>query len=192
MTTLSEAIDSPNINGVMAKALKTFPDDRGFFREVVRDSEGVFQDGRFAQWSHSKMTKDVVKAWHFHHKQTDWWYLALGLAEVVLYDNREESSTFQNMMRFKLGESASTREHKAGDEHYIVRIPPGVLHGLKILSETAHLFYITSEHYDPEDEGRIPYNSPQIPHQWGENVITVPRDRVLHIPSYPRRPLSSL
>ncbi len=168
------------IDGVELKLQKTFPDDRGFFREVFRADEDIFSDGHFAQWSHSKMTKDVVKAWHFHHKQTDWWYLALGTAEVALYDNREESPTYKTKMEFVLGEETPW------SDSYVVRIPPGVLHGLKVISETAHLFYVTSEIYDPEDEGRIPYNSPEIPHQWGDGVITVERDRKLHIPKYQR------
>lgn len=168
------------IAGVVVKQQKTFPDDRGFFREVFRSNESIFENGKFSQWSHSKMTKGVVKAWHFHHRQTDWWYLAMGTAEIVLYDNREESPTYKSKMVFVLGEDSEL------EESYVVRIPPGVLHGLKVLSDTAHLFYVTSENYDPEDEGRIPYNSPEVPHEWGKGVITVERDRKLHIPKYDR------
>ncbi|MCB0320905.1 MAG: dTDP-4-dehydrorhamnose 3,5-epimerase family protein [Bdellovibrionales bacterium] len=175
-----------NIIGVELKPLKTFPDDRGFFREVVRAEEPIFRDGRFAQWSHSKMTQNVVKAWHFHHKQTDWWYLALGRAQVALVDNREESSTYRSVMEFVL-DGSSGADPK---EQVLVRIPPGVLHGLKILSDEAHLFYVTSEVYDPLDEGRIPFNSQEIPYSWGEGVITVERDRKLHIPPYPRELIS--
>ncbi len=167
------------IHGVTQKTLQTFPDDRGFFREILRYNEEVFSEGQFAQWSHSKMSKNVVKAWHFHHRQTDWWYVALGTIEAVLYDYRPESPTHEQKMQFILsGEDSSSSN--------LIRIPPGVLHGLKVLSDTAHLLYITSQIYDPEDEGRIPYNDPTIPHNWGNDVITVPRDRTLHIPSYER------
>ena len=176
---MSSLLES-TISGVELKLQKTWPDDRGFFREVFRAEEPIFTDGNFAQWSHSKMQKNVVKAWHFHHKQTDWWYLALGTAEIALYDNREESPTYKEKMVFVLGEESPY------EDSYVVRIPPGVLHGLKVLSEFAHLFYVTSEIYDPEDEGRIPYNSDEIPHEWGNDVITVERDRKLHVPKYER------
>jgi len=170
------------IEGVLIKSLCTFPDDRGFFREILRHSDDVFSEGSFAQWSHSKMTKDVVKAWHFHHLQTDWWYLALGVIEAVLYDNRAESKTYKNKLQLRLsGENCPEEQNSS-----LVRIPPGVLHGLKVISDSAHLIYVTSHVYDPEDEGRIPFNDPDIPHDWGDNVITVPRDHTHHIPPYER------
>lgn len=97
----------PEINsipcGVEIKNLKSFPDQRGFFREIIRTSDEFFQGGKFAQWSHSKMTENVVKAWHFHHIQTDWWYLGLGQIETVLFDNRPESPTYKSKLVIKDG-----------------------------------------------------------------------------------------
>ena len=162
------------IIGVHIKSLKSFPDDRGFFREIVRSSEPVFENGVFAQWSHSKMQKDVVKAWHFHHKQYDWWYVALGQVETVLYDNRPESPTYKTKLVIRMGDAG---EFGPETSEVCVRIPPGVLHGLRVLSDTAHLFYITSEIYNPDEEGRIPFDSNLVPHDWGQNAITVERDR---------------
>ncbi|MBU0769509.1 MAG: dTDP-4-dehydrorhamnose 3,5-epimerase family protein, partial [Proteobacteria bacterium] len=47
-----------------------------------------------------------------------------------------------------------------------LRIPPGVAHGCKCISGPANLFYITSDVYDPADEGRIPYDDPAIGYDW--------------------------
>lgn len=181
----------PNNNdiiGVEFKLLKSFPDGRGFFREIIRHTDPFFNNrDSFGQWSHSKMQKDVVKAWHFHHIQTDWWYIPMGQAEVILYDNREESPTYQKKLVFKLGE---TDVYGSDTYEACVKIPTGVLHACQVLSETAHLFYITSEIYNPQDEGRIAYNSPQIPHKWTcENPITSEKDRVDFIPPHPRKSL---
>ena len=99
-------MSSQEIYGVEFKSLVTHPDERGFFRELVRDTDDFFKAG-FAQWSHSKMAKHTVKAWHFHHKQTDWWYVPIGVAQVVLYDNREESPTFSTKLDFVLGEKGA-------------------------------------------------------------------------------------
>lgn len=165
------------IHGVEIKRLTSNPDPRGYFRELIRYNDPFFAAEGFAQWSHSLMAKNVVKAWHFHHRQVDWWYLALGEVEVVLFDLRADSPTSGKKMVFPLGESNPG----------VVRIPPGVAHGLKVLSETAHLFYITSQIYDPEDEGRHPFDSPIIDHDWGDpkTLIVADRDRRTHLPPYP-------
>ena len=39
------------------------------------------------------MYSGVVKAWHIHKKQIDWWYVAFGRLQVALYDVREGSPT---------------------------------------------------------------------------------------------------
>lgn len=176
--------DSLAIHGVTIKQLKTFPDDRGFFREIVRSTDEFFAEG-FAQWSHSKMGKDTVKAWHYHHRQIDWWYLGIGVIHTVLYDNREESPSYQRMMQFKMGEQELDPEALS----IVVKIPQGVLHGCKVISPEAHLFYITSETYNPNDEGRIPFNE-FVPHSWGEesSLTVAENDRRYFEPTASRAP----
>lgn len=166
-------LSGTKIHGVEFKLLKSFPDQRGFFREIVRASDSFFEGGKFGQWSHSKMTMNVVKAWHYHHIQTDWWYLALGAVETVLYDKREESPTYKEKLCFRMGDSTLGLDA----QELCVKIPPGVLHGCKVISDEAHLFYITSETYNPNDEGRYPFNSELIPHNWGVEAITAENDR---------------
>lgn len=131
------------------------------------------------------MAQDVVKAWHYHHIQTDWWYCPIGKIQTVLYDNRPESPTYQKKMIFEMGDSS---EHPEARE-VCVKIPPGVLHGCKVLSRQAHLFYITSETYNPQDEGRVPYNSALVGHDWGDNALTVENDRREFTPMVDRSPL---
>jgi len=172
------------IIGVHFKLLKSFPDQRGFFREVVRCSDPIFEGEKFAQWSHSKMTENVVKAWHYHHLQIDWWYVPMGQIETVLYDNRKESPTFQRKLVFRMGE---TDKYGPDTHELCVKIPPGVLHACKVLSDEAHLFYITSETYNPDDEGRFPYNSDIVPHDWGIDAITSEADRKTFVPTAQRK-----
>ncbi len=173
------------IAGVEFKLLKSFPDDRGFFREIVRVTDPFFGQGRFAQWSHSKMGFNTVKAWHFHHIQTDWWYVGIGVIHTVLFDLREESPTFKKKIEFKMGDVDDDPQAMS----VVVKIPPGVAHGLRVLTDTAHLFYITSETYNPKDEGRYPFNSSEIPHHWDNEseLIVVENDRRLFIPEHPRQ-----
>ena len=182
-------LNPPNdsmIPGVKFKFLKSHPDDRGFFREVIRNSDPLFEGEKFAQWSHSKMTKDVVKAWHYHHLQVDFWYVPFGHVQTVLFDNREESPTYKTKLVIDMG----CAETFPQAYEVCVKIPQGVLHGCRVLSDQAHLFYITSEIYNPNDEGRFPFNSEVVGHNWGENALTVENDRRTFVPTAQRLQLA--
>ena len=168
---LSDIVD------VVVHRLKDNPDERGFFREIIRANDAFFTEG-FAQWSHSRMKANVVKAWHFHHRQVDWWYIPVGSADVVLYDLREESPTHRAKMEFALGE---------GEPAGVVRIPPGVAHACQARQDDTHLFYITSQTYDPNDEGRYPYDWDVIAQPWRQPVVTV--DTRTFMPPHPRVPI---
>jgi dTDP-4-dehydrorhamnose 3,5-epimerase len=140
------------IEGVEVKELTTHSDERGFFREIIRESDPFFT--RFGQWSHSLMHAGTAKAWHHHSRQTDWWYV-IGTVKVALYDLRKDSPTSGELAEFLLG-----------DRHpNCVMIPPGVAHGCRAL-EVSHLLYISSHVYDPDDEGRIPHDDPAIGYDW--------------------------
>jgi dTDP-4-dehydrorhamnose 3,5-epimerase len=174
------------IEGVEIKHLVSHHDPRGYFREIVRRSDDFFPAGAFGQWSHSRMERNVVKAWHYHHVQTDWWYCPIGQLETVLFDNRPESPTYREKMVFRMGD----RTRYGNDTFEVcVCIPPGVLHGCKVLSEEAHLFYITSMTYDPNEEGRFPFDSDLVGHDWGADALTVPNDRRHFTPTSTRVPV---
>ena len=149
-----------SIDGVIFKDLKTNTDERGFFRELIRKTDPFFGEG-FGQWSHTLMDTGVIKAWHFHRKQVDWWYVAAGLLKVALHDTRPDSPTHRKTMEFLMGDDQPAR---------VVRIPPGVAHGCKCLKGPAHMFYVTSNVYDPSDEGRIPHDDPAIGYDWLEGA----------------------
>ncbi len=144
------------IDGVGLKSLETHRDERGFFREIIRVKDDFFEEG-FGQGSHSLMYPGVIKAWHIHKQQTDWWYVGTGVLKIVLYDKRPESSTYRQIMEIMLGDYHDAR---------VLKIPPGVAHGCKCMSGPANLFYITSHTYDPEDEGRIPHDDPEFGYDW--------------------------
>ena len=144
------------IQGVAFKELVTHADERGFFREIIRVTDDFFGTG-FAQWSHSLMYDSVIKAWHYHNLQTDWWYVASGVLRVGMCDMRADSPTHKQTMDFLMGDHQPPR---------VVKIPPGVAHGCKTVQGPVNLFYITSHVYNPEDEIRIPYDTPDIDFDW--------------------------
>lgn len=145
------------IEGVEIKKLVTFCDDRGFFREVLRDDEGLLT--KFGQTSFTKTNPGVIKAFHWHKKQDDLWYVADGMAKVVLHDMRENSKTKGETDVIVCGE----------DNPVLIKIPIGVAHGYQVLgNKPVMLFYHTTECYDPKnpDEERIAFDDPEIGFDW--------------------------
>ena len=144
------------IEGTVLEDLVTHTDERGFFREIIRVTDEFFAEG-FGQWSHSLMYPGVIKAWHIHKKQIDWWYVCNGLLKVALHDTRPDSPSYRETMEFLMGDDQPAR---------LLRIPPGVAHGCKCLSGPANLLYVTSSVYYPDDEGRIAHDDPEIGYDW--------------------------
>ena len=144
------------IDGVATKELITHTDERGFFREIIRVTDDFFGEG-FAQWSHSLSHDGVAKAWHIHKLQTDWFYVVTGSVKVGLYDTRPESSTHGVTMDILMGDTYHAQ---------VVKIPPGVAHGYRVLKGPANVVYMTSKTYDGTDELRIPHDDPSIGYDW--------------------------
>lgn len=141
------------LDGVEIKKLVTHADERGFFREVIRETDEFFD--HFGQWSHSLMFPGTAKAWHVHERQTDWWY-CIGALKVGLHDLREGSPTQLQTVTLFMGDDYGAT---------CLKIPPGVAHGCRALKLT-HLLYVTSNVYDRTDEGRIPHDDPSIGYDW--------------------------
>lgn len=149
------------INGVAVKPLVRHPDERGYFEEMIRATDDFFNEG-FGQISHSFMVDNVVKAWHVHTTQIDWWYVVRGKIKAALYDLRETSATYKQLNEFTLSSDEP--------DNVIIKIPAGVAHGLKVLTGPADLVYVTSGIYTKDEEGRISYNDPRIGYDWVQGV----------------------
>lgn len=154
---MKQSTEKELLPGTVVKGLTTHRDERGFFREIIRVTDGFFSS--FGQWSHSRMYPGVAKAWHIHRRQTDWWYVAGGVLKVGLHDLREDSPAQGTTVTLLMGDNQPAQ---------VLTIPPGVAHGCRCLDGPADLFYVTSRVYDPEDEGRIPHDDPEIGFDWLE------------------------
>jgi dTDP-4-dehydrorhamnose 3,5-epimerase len=145
------------IDGVVVKPLVVHADDRGLLMEIIRDDEPVFREVR--QTTCTIAYPGVIKAFHWHRRQWDVWFMATGMAQVVLYDLREGSPTCGRTDVLYMGERRPL----------VVAIPPGVAHGYRVLgTRSAMLFYHTTERYDPADpdEERIAHDDPRIGFDW--------------------------
>jgi dTDP-4-dehydrorhamnose 3,5-epimerase len=154
------AIDSPHvIDGVRLHPYALWPDDRGYFLEVIRIGQGPGADFNPAttQVSAALSYPGTIKAFHFHKHQTDLWAPASGMFQVALVDLREDSKTFGVKNTMYLGALRTWQ----------VLIPPGVGHGYKVIGDTpGMLVYVTNRLYDPQDEGRIAHDDPSIQYDW--------------------------
>lgn len=157
------------IDGVAIHRLTRFVDDRGFFQEIYRakaDHAGsetlasFFRDVPVAQLNYTIVNaENHVKGLHYHLKQQDVWFCPHpSKAKFVLFDVRKDSPTYLR-----------TQVVVAGDgQDLLVRIPEGVAHGYRPLTNPCALFYLVTRTFDVNDpdEHRIPWDHPAVRELW--------------------------
>ncbi len=147
------------IDGIQIRPYSLWPDDRGYFLEIARLGQGLV--GEFdlttTQVSAASNYPGIIKAFHFHRFQTDFWVPSAGLLQVALVDLRRGSKTY----------GAKNTLYVGNLRPWQILIPPGIAHGYKVIGDQPSvLVYITNRTYDPKDEGRIPYNDTAIAYDW--------------------------
>ena len=146
------------IDGVVVKKLRTIPDERGCLMEVLRVDDSMFK--QFGQVYVTSIYPGAVKAWHRHYSQIDYLTCVSGMIKLVLFDNRTGSPTHGELNEFFIGNG----------NHMLVKIPVMVYHGFKgIEPQAALVMNIVTEpyNYDQPDEHRIPWDSQDVPYDWG-------------------------
>jgi len=147
------------IDQVEIRSFPLWPDDRGYFLEVARIGQGMVAGfpAESTQVSAALNYPGIIKAFHYHRFQTDYWVPAAGLLQVALVDLRRGSRTY----------AAKNTIYVGALRPWQILIPPGVAHGYKVIGEQpSMLIYVTNRTYDPKDEGRIPYNDTAISYDW--------------------------
>jgi dTDP-4-dehydrorhamnose 3,5-epimerase len=145
------------IADVWVKDLRVIPDERGRLQEILRADDEGFE--RFGQAYLSTTYPGVVKAWHLHKVQHDNFCCVRGMVKLVLFDAREGSPTNGLVTEYFMGDHSPK----------LVRVPAGVYHGWKCVSqEEALVINIPTEpyNYDTPDEYRAPWDTPDIPYSW--------------------------
>ncbi len=150
------------IEGVVVKKLKIILDDRGRLMEILRSDDDMFKG--FGQVYMTTAFPGVVKAWHYHKKQTDSFTCIKGQMRLGLYDGREGSPTFGNVEEYLI----------SLDDPMLVQIPAEVYHGFKCVGdeEAVVINTVTRPYdYDEPDEYRIDALDNDIPFDWGECTL---------------------
>ncbi|MCP4580792.1 MAG: dTDP-4-dehydrorhamnose 3,5-epimerase [candidate division Zixibacteria bacterium] len=145
------------IDGVIEKKLKVIADERGRLSEILRSDDEIFN--KFGQVYFTTAYSGVVKAWHYHKLQTDYFCTVRGMTKLVLYDPREKSTTYKLINEFIMG------DHNP----MLITIPPMIYHGFTTISDhEAIMINIPTEPYNHQtpDEYRLDPYSNDIPYDW--------------------------
>ncbi len=160
---------------------KVLGDERGFFSETYRRDGwaalGVTHE--FVQENHSRSRRGVVRGMHFQTRgapgdegQAKLVRCARGAIIDVVVDIRRGSPTFSEWEAFELSDE---------NMHQLL-CPVGFAHGFCVLSELADVVYRCDAYYDPDSEGGIAYDDPDLAIAWPEGLELVPSERDARAP----------
>ena len=145
------------ISGVEIKKLKFIKDERGRLAEILKNDEKYFE--KFGQIYVPTALLGVVKAWHYHRLQNDYFFCIFGKMSVGLYDSRPDSSTFKQAQEIIM----------TFEEPILLKIPPMAYHGFKCIGkEEAAIINMPTElyNYKEPDEYRVDAFDNDIPFDW--------------------------
>jgi dTDP-4-dehydrorhamnose 3,5-epimerase len=145
------------IHDVATKKLRLIPDERGWLMEILRADDGEWFE-KFGQVYVSATYPGVVKAWHYHQQQVDFFACVAGMVKLVLVDTREGSPTQGAINEFFIG----------SQNPLLVRVPNLVYHGWKCIStEPSLVVNVPTEPYkysDPDEYRLEPHGT--LPYDW--------------------------
>ena len=144
------------IEGIKITPLKIIPDERGAIFHMLRSDDPIFE--KFGEIYFSKVYPGVVKGWHLHKKMTLNYAVPVGMIKLVLYDDRNNSSTKGEIMELFIGV----------ENYVLVTIPPNVWNGFKgIGTEPAIVANCATLPHDPNEIIRLDPINNNIPYDWG-------------------------
>lgn len=141
--------------GMSMRDLITHPDERGTVCELFDLRWGVQPDPIAFAYMFT-IRPGLAKGWGVHREHHDRYAFIAGELELVLYDEREESSTSGSTTTLVLSEL----------RRQLVTIPPGVWHAERNIGQTdvvvVNFPTIPYNHADP-DKDRLPLDTHELP-----------------------------
>lgn len=164
-----------DIDGVFVVEPTVFGDERGYFMETYNENDFKEEgyDLTFVQDNQSRSTKGVLRGLHFQYTQPQGKLVRVIKGEVfdVAVDLRKDSETYGKWVGVTLSE----------DNKKQLFIPKGFAHGFVVLSDIAEFVYKCTDFYNPDDEGGIQWNDPEIGIDWPidgiDNLILSEKDQ---------------
>lgn len=148
------------ISGVYEIDTKVFSDERGYFMETynAREFQEAGLDMTFVQDNQSKSRRGVLRGMHFQTRHPQGKLVRVIRGEVfdVAVDLRPGSPTYGKWHGVRL-----SAENKR--QFYI---PEGLAHGFLVLSDEAEFVYKCTDFYDPQGEGGLRWDDPDVGIEW--------------------------
>ena len=148
---------------------QVFGDERGFFMETWQAAkfEAAGIDVDFVQVNQSRSTQWTLRGMHLQveHTQGKLVRVTSGSVFDAVVDLRRDSPTFGRWWGAEL--SAQNRR--------MLWIPPGLAHGMLVLSETADFLYKCTDIYSPSHERSLAWNDPAVGIEWPLPTGVVPK-----------------
>ena len=165
---------------------RVFGDERGFFLESWNAREfnrAVGFDVQFVQDNHSRSARGVLRGLHYQITQPQGKLVRVVSGEIldVALDLRRSSAAFGKWESFRL----------SGENKRMLWLPAGLAHGFRVVSETAHVLYKTTEFYAPEHERTVAWNDREVKVDWeldGEPTLSGKDQRGLRFSECPKFP----
>ena len=146
------------IQSVVIKPLKIITDERGAVLHMVRSDGQLFN--KFGEIYFSEINPGAIKAWKRYKKQTQNLAVPMGLIDLVIYDDRPDSTTRGGLFTCKLGRP---------ENYNLVQIPPLLWYGFRGLGNTKTLVANCSDRpHDPSEVEKINPKSDVIPYFWSD------------------------
>lgn len=144
-----------NIEGVGLHKLKQFHDERGKVMHMLRADDPHFE--KFGEIYFSCTYPDVVKAWHKHSEMTLNYAAIVGVVKVVLFDDRENSSSFGMLEEYFL----------SPENYYLLTVPAGIWNGFKAVGrDMAIVANCATISHRSDEITRLPFNDKKISYDW--------------------------
>ncbi len=158
-----KVVNTP-LEGCLIIEPDVFGDDRGFFLETYqsdRYKKDAGIDFNFVQDNHSRSSFGILRGLHFQKTKPQGKLVRVVTGEVfdVVVDIRKQSKTFGKWTGITINDSNKKQ----------LWVPPGFAHGFQVLSEYADFEYKCTNYYDPDDEGIIHWNDPNLNISWPIN-----------------------
>jgi dTDP-4-dehydrorhamnose 3,5-epimerase len=157
------------IEGVVLIEPQVFGDDRGFFMETWQAlkfrASGI--DASFVQDNHSRSTQWTLRGMHMQvrHTQGKLVRVTSGAVFDAVVDLRKSSPTFGQWWGAELSDK----------NHNMLWVPPGLAHGMLVISESADFLYKCTDIYSPADERTLAWDDPAVPIKWPLPSGVVPK-----------------
>jgi len=144
------------LEGVVLQDLKQLTDSRGAVLHMLRRDSEMFAE--FGEVYFSEVNPGAVKAWKKHLRMTQNIAVPVGKIRLVLFDDREDSSTKGETRVYELGRPQAYK---------LIRIPPGLWYGFENPgSEKALLANCADLPHDPEESRSLAPGDGPVDFKW--------------------------